>query len=159
MHLRLLLEQDGPQDAKAGADGEKFRMSERQRVRGTAVDSCFCESRGNLVSNTVMPPFIQRRLGLKPFRVFRVFRGSLATSLECIIQLRKSYNAAIANPGQLASRPGFYFIFQLFLSVPSEDIGCQAFLGYFQRRPDAMPSMVHPVLGTSRSVRHIQRRR
>ena len=49
-------EQDGPQDAKTGGDGEKFRMSERQRVRGTAVDSCFCESRGNLVSNTVMPP-------------------------------------------------------------------------------------------------------
>ena len=69
------------------------------------------------------------------------------------------YKTVIANPGQLASRPGFYFIFQLFLSVPSEDIGCQAFLGYFQRRPDAMPSMVHPVLGTSRSVRHIQRRR
>ena len=34
-------EQDGPQDAKTEADGEKFRMSERQRVRGTAVDSCF----------------------------------------------------------------------------------------------------------------------
>ena len=26
-------EQDGPQDAKTGGDGEKFRMSERQRVR------------------------------------------------------------------------------------------------------------------------------
>ena len=26
------LEQDGPQDAKTGGDGEKFRMSERQRV-------------------------------------------------------------------------------------------------------------------------------
>ena len=76
MYLRLL-EQDGPQDAKAGDDGEKFRMSERQRVRGTAVDSCFCESRGNLVSNTVMPPFIKKLLALENlFRVFRVFRGS-----------------------------------------------------------------------------------
>ena len=71
------MEQDGPQDAKAEADGEKFRMSERQRVRGTAVDSCFCESRGNLVSNTVMPPFIKKLLALENlFRVFRVFRGS-----------------------------------------------------------------------------------
>ena len=77
MYLRLL-EQDGPQDAKAGDDGEKFRMSERQRVRGTAVDSCFCESRGNLVSNTVMPPFIKKLLALENlFRVFRVFGGSL----------------------------------------------------------------------------------
>ena len=53
------MEQNGPQDAKAGDGGEKFRMSERQRVRGTAAVSCFCESRGNLVSNTVMPPFMQ----------------------------------------------------------------------------------------------------
>ena len=68
-------EQDGPQDAKTEADGEKFRMSERQRVRGTAVDSWFCEARGNLVSNTVMPPFIPHNLE-NPFRVFRVFRGS-----------------------------------------------------------------------------------
>jgi hypothetical protein len=51
-------EQDVPQDAKPGGDGEKFRMSERQQVRGTAADSWFCESRGNLVSNAVMPPFI-----------------------------------------------------------------------------------------------------
>ena len=58
MYLRLLLEQDGPQDAKAGDDGVKFRMSERQRVHGTAVVSCFGEARENLVSNTVM-----RRLG------------------------------------------------------------------------------------------------
>ncbi len=42
-------EQDGPQDAKAGDDGEKFRMSERQRVRGTAVDSCFA-SRAEILS-------------------------------------------------------------------------------------------------------------
>ena len=70
-------EQDGPQDAKAGDDGEKFRMSERQRVRETAVDSYFCESLGNLVSNTVMPPFIKKLLALENlFRVFRVFRGS-----------------------------------------------------------------------------------
>ena len=75
--FETFLEQDGPQDAKAGDDGEKFRMSERQRVRGTAVDSCFCESRGNLVSNTVMPPFIKKLLALENlFRVFRVFRGS-----------------------------------------------------------------------------------
>ena len=81
------LEQDGPPDAKTGDAGEQFRMSERQRVRGTAVDSYFCESRANLVSNTVMPPFIQKLLFLEnPFRVFRVFRGSLATSLESIIQ-------------------------------------------------------------------------
>ena len=56
--FEAFLEQDGPQDAKTGVDGEKFRMSERQRVRGTAVDSCFCEARGNLVSNAVMLPFI-----------------------------------------------------------------------------------------------------
>ena len=73
--FETFLEQDGPQDAKTGGDGEKFRMSERQRVRGTAVDSCFCESRGNLVSNTFMPPFIQKFLALKPFRAFR---GSLS---------------------------------------------------------------------------------
>ena len=73
--FETFLEQDGPQDAKTGGDGEKFRMSERQRVRGTAVDSYFCESRGNLVSNTVMPPFIQKFLALKPFRAFR---GSLS---------------------------------------------------------------------------------
>ena len=74
MYLRLLLEQDGPQDAKTGGDGEKFRMSERQRVRGTAVESYFCESRGNLVSNTVMPPFIEKFLGLKsPFASFVYF--------------------------------------------------------------------------------------
>ena len=88
--FETFLEQDGPQDAKTGDDGEKFRMSERQRVRGTAVDSCFCEARGNLVSNTVMPPFIQKLLAPKlPFRAFRVFRGSLATSLEFIIQPQK----------------------------------------------------------------------
>ena len=85
-------EQDGPQDAKTEADGEKFRMSERQRVRGTAVDSWFCESRGNLVSNTVMPPFIPHNLE-NPFRVLRIFRGSLATFLEFIIQPRKSRKA------------------------------------------------------------------
>ena len=74
MYLRLLLEQDGPQDAKRGGDGKQFRMSERQRVRGTAVDSSFCEARGNLVSNTVMPPFIQKLLGLKsPFAYFVYF--------------------------------------------------------------------------------------
>ena len=31
--FETFLEQDGPQDAKTGGDGEKFRMSERQRVR------------------------------------------------------------------------------------------------------------------------------
>ena len=31
--FETFLEQDGPQDAKAEDDGEKFRMSERQRVR------------------------------------------------------------------------------------------------------------------------------
>ena len=67
MYLRLLLEQDGPKDAKAGNDGEKLRMSERQRVHGTAVVSCFCESRGNLVSNTVMP---SKYMLLKPFSRF-----------------------------------------------------------------------------------------
>ena len=61
-------EQDGPQDAKTGDDGEQFRMSERQRVRGTAVDSYFGESRGNLVSNTVMLPFIQKLLALDKSR-------------------------------------------------------------------------------------------
>ena len=55
------MEQDGPEDAKTGDNGVKFRMSERQRVRGTAVDSWFCEARGNLVSNTVTAT------ALKPF--------------------------------------------------------------------------------------------
>ena len=78
-------EQDGPQDAKTEADGEKFRMSERQRVRGTAVDSYFCESRANLVSNAVMPPFLQKLLSLEnPFRAFRVFRGSLSPAISPI---------------------------------------------------------------------------
>ena len=62
--FETFLEQDGPQDAKTGDEGEQFRMSERQRVRGTAIASFFCESRGNLVSNTVMPPFIQKLLAL-----------------------------------------------------------------------------------------------
>ena len=56
--FETFLEQNGPQDAKAGDSGEKFRMSERQRVRGTAAVSCFREARGNLVSNTVIPPLI-----------------------------------------------------------------------------------------------------
>ena len=58
--FETFLEQDGPQDAKTGDDGEKFRMSERQRVRGTAADSCFCEARGNLVSNIILPPILCR---------------------------------------------------------------------------------------------------
>ena len=79
--FETFLKQDGPQDAKTRGDGEKFRMSERQRVRGTAADSWFCEARENLVSNTVMPPFIQKPQTLEnPFRVFRVFRGSSSTS-------------------------------------------------------------------------------
>ena len=66
--------QDGPRDAKAGGGGEKFRMSKRQRVRGTVVDSCFGETRGNLVSNTVMLPFIQKLLALEnPFAHFAYF--------------------------------------------------------------------------------------
>ena len=73
--FETFLEQDGPQDAKTGDEGEQFRMSERQRVRGTAIASFFCESRGNLVSNTVMPPLIPYNPE-NPFRVFRVFRGS-----------------------------------------------------------------------------------
>ena len=68
--FETFLEKDGPQDAKTGDDGEQFRMSERQRVRGTAVDSYFCESRGNLVSNTVMPPFIQKLLALDNLKFF-----------------------------------------------------------------------------------------
>ena len=72
--FETFLEQDGPQDAKTGGDGEKFRMSERQRVRGTAVDSWFCEARGNLVSNTVMPPFIQKLIAQNiPFASFVYF--------------------------------------------------------------------------------------
>ena len=88
--FETFLEQDGPQDAKTGDDGEKFRMSERQRVRGTAVVSRFCESRGNLVSNTVMPLLLQNLLfPNKPFRVFRAFRGSLLSSLQFIIRHEK----------------------------------------------------------------------
>ena len=68
--FETFLEQDGPQDAKTGDEGEQFRMSERQRVRGTAIASFFCESRGNLVSNTVMPPFIQKLLALDNPRFF-----------------------------------------------------------------------------------------
>ena len=55
---------------KQEATEKKFRMSERQRVRGTAIASFFCESRGNLVSNTVMPPFIQKLLALDKPRFF-----------------------------------------------------------------------------------------
>ena len=47
--FETFLEQDGPQDAKTGDDGEKFRMSERQRVRGTAVVSGFA-SRAEILS-------------------------------------------------------------------------------------------------------------
>ena len=39
--FETFLEQDGPQDAKTGDEGEQFRMSERQRVRGTAIASFF----------------------------------------------------------------------------------------------------------------------
>ena len=88
----IVFETFGEQDAKTGNAGEKFRMSEPQRVCGTAVDSYFCESRGNLVSNASIPPFIPHNLE-NHFRVFRVFRGSLATSLEFIIQPRKSRKA------------------------------------------------------------------
>ena len=84
--FETFLEQDGPQNAKTGDDGEKFRMSERQRVRGTAVDSYFCEARGNLVSNTVMPPFMQKRLTLSRFSCISRF---VRTSLEFIIQPQK----------------------------------------------------------------------
>ena len=70
--FETFLEQDGPQDAKTGGDGEKFRMSERQRVRGTAVESYFCESRGNLVSNTIMPPFILLKTSFASFVCFAV---------------------------------------------------------------------------------------
>ena len=68
--FETFVEQNGPKDAKAGGGGEKFRMSERQRVRGTAVDSHFCESCGNLVSNAIMPPFIQKLLALDDPRFF-----------------------------------------------------------------------------------------
>ena len=44
------LEQGGPQDANMEGGGKKFRMSERQRVRGTAVAAHFCEACGNLVA-------------------------------------------------------------------------------------------------------------
>ena len=97
--FETFLEQDGPQDAKTRDDGEKFRMSERQRVRGTAVASYFCESRGNLVSNKVMPPIIQKLLTFEStFRVFRVFRGSLSKnpchpscfSLSKLINVKKA---------------------------------------------------------------------
>jgi hypothetical protein len=46
------LKQGGPQDAKMEGDGEKFRMSERQRVRGTSVTVHFDEACGNLVAKT-----------------------------------------------------------------------------------------------------------
>ena len=78
--FETFLEKDGPQDAKTGDDGEQFRMSERQRVRGTAVDSYFCESRGNLVSNTVMPPFIPHNLLKTPFAFFVCFAVRLMNS-------------------------------------------------------------------------------
>ena len=48
----------GSAGLKTGNAGGNLRMSERQRVHGTAAVSCFCESRGNLVSKTVMPPNI-----------------------------------------------------------------------------------------------------
>ena len=85
------MEQDDPQDAKTGGDGEKFRMSERQRVRGTAVDSCFCEARGNLVSNTVMPPFIQKLLALEsPFASFVYFAVRFIPFLTLVAFLKSS---------------------------------------------------------------------
>ncbi|NCB78199.1 MAG: hypothetical protein EOM42_14125 [Negativicutes bacterium] len=93
-------EQDGPQDAKAGDDGEKFRMSERQRVRGTAVDSCFCESRGNLVSNTFMPPFI---LFINHFAPFACF-GVRPAPLRFIIHPREARKSL-----QAATLRGFWF--------------------------------------------------
>ncbi len=59
-------EQDGPPDAKTGDAGEQFRMSERQRVRGTAVDSYFCESRGNRVAKTWRLPQ-HKKSAIRPF--------------------------------------------------------------------------------------------
>ena len=47
-------------------------MSERQRVRGTAVGSYFCEPSGNLVSNKVMPPFTQRLVAIEMPRFIAV---------------------------------------------------------------------------------------
>ena len=76
-------EQDGPQDAKTGNDGEKFRMSEPQRVRGTAVDSYCCDSRGNLVSNANMPPFIPRNL--EKYKKSRVQEQALRHSLTVYV--------------------------------------------------------------------------
>ena len=72
--FETFLEQNGPQDAKPGGDGEKFRMSERQRVRGTAADSWFCESRGNLVSNAVVLPFILLKTLFAFFAIFAVLQ-------------------------------------------------------------------------------------
>ena len=81
---------------KQEATEKKFRMSERQRVRGTAVDSYFCESRANLVSNAVMPPFLQKLLSLEnPFRAFRVFRGSLSPCHSSCFRLSKLINSDI----------------------------------------------------------------
>ena len=114
--FETFLEQDGPQNAKTGDDGEKFRMSERQRVRGTAVDSWFCEARGNLVSNTVMPPFIQKLLALEnPFASFVYFAVriprqfsylSLSTLISSGIELR-------TRPLQLLQRPRSYTLVSL----------------------------------------------
>ena len=71
--FETFLEQDGPQDAKPGGDGEKFRLSERQRVRRTAVASWFCELRGNLVSNAVMLPFILLKTHFAFFAVLQPY--------------------------------------------------------------------------------------
>ena len=70
----------------------------------------FCESRGNLVSNTIMPPFIEKFLGLKsPFASFVYFRGSIATSLQFIIQQQKAgftRNNVLAKPAFFLSLTG-----------------------------------------------------
>ncbi len=50
-------------------NGEEFRMSERQRVRGTAVAANFCESCGNLVAKTTTALFTKRKYKSSAFSI------------------------------------------------------------------------------------------
>ena len=85
-----------------------------------------CErQRGNLVSNTVMPPLLQKLLAPDiPFRDFRVFRGSFSTSFPFIFRkkheitnssLQKREACAQASP----RNQGFIFLQTSVPAAPS----------------------------------------
>ena len=45
LYLRLLLEQDGPQDEKAGYDGSQFRLFEHSELRNCRLRQLFQDAR------------------------------------------------------------------------------------------------------------------